>query len=350
MFRRRGGHPRRTAGSILLAAATIGLVTSCSSAPEFNDPWFGGYAYLTTAPRYELQDQDLGGGGAVFSFIVADARDSCTPTWGDTGSLDSASREFKLEQQIAGLRHDGIEVALSFGGASGDELATVCRDVDRLHDAYDEVLSRYQVDTVDFDVELDDLGHAVANARRAEAVAELQDARNPGDPLRVWLTLPVTPQGLDPAAADVVEQTLEGGVDITGVNLMTMSFGAGKQSDQSMSEAAQSAAGAAHGQLKSFYREAGVDLTDEQVWNRIGLTPMIGQNDVPGEVFNQTDARELAQFAQQRGVGRMSFWALNRDRPCPADRSDRPEAALDCSGVDQQAGEFARILGKEFDR
>jgi chitinase len=350
VLRRQAGNRRRSVGFLLLTATTTGLVASCSSSSELNDPWFAGYAYLATSPRYELQRSDLGGGGAVFSFLVAGAHDSCTLTWGDAGSLEDASREFDLEQQISGLRHNGDDVALSFGGAAGDELATVCHDLDRLHDAYAEVLSRYRVDTVDFDIELDDLGYDKANVRRAQAVAELQDERNWNDPLQVWLTLPVTPRGLDADASDVVAQTLDEGVDLTGVNLMTMSFGTGKEPGQSVSDAAQSAARAAHGQLKGFYREAGVELTDEQVWNRIGLTTMIGQNDVPGEVLDQADAQELGRFARQLGVGRLSFWALNRDRPCPADRAGDPKASVECSGVDQEVGEFAGLLGAEFVR
>ena len=47
----------------------------------------------------------------------------------------------------------------------------------------------------------------------------------------------------------------------------------------------------------------------------LGITPMIGNNDVAGETFTTNDAVTLTQFAQQRGVGHVSYWALQRDRP-----------------------------------
>lgn len=345
---RRIGLQRRGTATVWSAVWAIGLLVSCSPGPQFHEPWFGGYAYLTPSPRYELDERKPGVGGMILSFVVAAERGSCTPSWGDAGSLENASREFRLEQQVAGLHHEGGTVAISFGGASGDELATACSDVDKLHEAYGDVLRRYQIDIADFDVEMDDLGLDDANARRADALARLQGERGPEDPLEVWLTLPVTPEGLGPDAADVVAQTLEGDVDLTGVNLMTMSFGSGRQAGESMADTAESAAHAVHGQLKTFYSDAGVELSDEQVWNRIGLTPMIGQNDVPGEVFSMTDAEQLNEFAHEKGLGRLSFWALNRDRQCPVSERAQVRASLECSGVQQDAGEFTEVLSQGF--
>ena len=47
----------------------------------------------------------------------------------------------------------------------------------------------------------------------------------------------------------------------------------------------------------------------------IGVTPMIGLNDVTTETFTQQDAEQLLAFAHQRGLGELSMWSLNRDRP-----------------------------------
>ncbi len=49
------------------------------------------------------------------------------------------------------------------------------------------------------------------------------------------------------------------------------------------------------------------------LWQMVGITPMIGLNDITTEVFDQQEAREVLAFAEQQGIGRLSFWSLNRD-------------------------------------
>ena len=61
---------------------------------------------------------------------------------------------------------------------------------------------------------------------------------------------------------------------------MTMDYGGSRLPDRSMYENAVSAAEAAHRQLTGLYRDAGSELGSETVWRKIGLTPMIGQNDI----------------------------------------------------------------------
>jgi chitinase len=72
---------------------------------------------------------------------------------------------------------------------------------------------------------------------------------------------------------------------------------------------------------------------------------MIGHNDLKGEVTELATARGLNEFAREHGIGRLSMWSLNRDRPCGKD-VDQPSNT--CSGVDQAAGEFSSILGDGY--
>ena len=55
-------------------------------------------------------------------------------------------------------------------------------------------------------------------------------------------------------------------------------------------------------------------LSDAGAWAMLGGAPMIGQNDVQGEVFTLADAQSLLGFAQQKQIGLLSFWAIQRDR------------------------------------
>ncbi|MFF0903679.1 UNVERIFIED_CONTAM: chitinase [Kocuria sp. CPCC 205316] len=328
---------------MLIGAAGLAL-TGCGAQPE---PWFGGYVNATSYPYFEFGTEAAGQSRTVLGFVVADPEDPCAPSWGGYYGLDEARETLRMEQQIAGLREAGGDVVVSFGGAAGDELATACTDPDRLLAAYRTVLDRYDLRTVDFDIELDDLEDQEANQRRAEVLVRLQEERD--EPLEVWATLPVAPHGLDQDPVEVVAQLLAAEVDLAGVNLMTMNYSESKPAGQSMAAASEEAVRSAHGQLTALWGAAGQDLSAEEVWHRIGLTPMIGVNDVPGEVVDQEAAAELNRFAREQGVGRLSYWSLNRDRSCGPDDGDPAEANDFCSGLDQDAGEFTGVLGEGFD-
>jgi chitinase len=47
----------------------------------------------------------------------------------------------------------------------------------------------------------------------------------------------------------------------------------------------------------------------------VGLTPMLGHNDVKPETFTLANAREVLAFARQKKIGMLSCWSANRDRP-----------------------------------
>jgi hypothetical protein len=48
--------------------------------------------------------------------------------------------------------------------------------------------------------------------------------------------------------------------------------------------------------------------------SKIGITPMIGNNDVQGEVFDQANAQRLMEFVKKTSwVSSVSFWSTNRD-------------------------------------
>jgi chitinase len=87
-----------------------------------------------------------------------------------------------------------------------------------------------------------------------------------------------------------------------------------------------------------------VNLTSPQVWARIGATPMIGQNDVDAERFTVADAQGLAEFAVDKGLGRVSMWSLNRDAPCRGTFTNVVVHSNTCSGVSQDALAFSRVF------
>ncbi|OTF72638.1 hypothetical protein BLA29_008483 [Euroglyphus maynei] len=72
---------------------------------------------------------------------------------------------------------------------------------------------------------------------------------------------------------------------------------------------------------------------------------MNGHTDQPSELFTQQTFDELIHYASTHRLSRVSFWSINRDRPCPSDRQHGWTASF-CSCVQQKPYDFSRILSK----
>jgi hypothetical protein len=134
-----------------------------------------------------------------------------------------------------------------------------------------------------------------------------------GRELDVWFTLPALPSGLTADGLSVLQSALRYGVSISGVNVMAMDYGEGAAPNPqgNMGNYAIQAATSLFGQLDTLY---GPSKTSAQLWQMVGVTPMIGLNDDTNEVFDQQSAQQLVAFARQHGMGRISMWSLNRDQ------------------------------------
>jgi len=291
----------------------------------------GDVTATTSVDRYQL------------GFIVDATGSACDASWGtyytiETGpsSWGSAGEEF-LYDEISRVRDAGGDVLVSFGGAANTPLAAACGDVTSLTAQYRRVVDTLSLTHIDFDVE----GYWVADAaslqRRAQAAAALQsELAAAGEPLAIWLTLPVLPSGLTPDGVAAVEAMLEAGVVLAGVNIMAMDYGDGAAPDPDgqMGAYAVEALESLHAQLSVSY--AGEGMSDAALWARTGVTPMIGLNDVTTETFYLSDAEVLLNFAQKKGIGQLSMWSLNRDHPCP----EQTWVGLDCSSTPDQTGAY----------
>jgi chitinase len=317
---------------------------------EAGPRWFGGYFDVTAAKASEVPTTDLEApSNIVLSFVVAESEDSCVPSWGTYYGLDEAATGLDLDRRIARMRQDGAQIAVSFGGALNTDLAAACESMDDLVDAYAAVIDRYDVSVIDLDIEGANLSDLVAGARRAQAVAELQKQRRAdGEQLEVWLTLPVATSGLLEDGLEAVDQMLAAGVELAGVNVMTMDYGVDLEG-RSMAEASIDALTATAAQLTTLYAQRGVRLPAQGAWAILGATPMIGQNDVEDEIFTIKDAAALNSFADSHHLSRMSMWSLNRDRTCGPNYPDTSVVSDSCSGVQQDGATFAAALAPGFD-
>jgi chitinase len=220
--------------------------------------WFAPYVDVTLPPYFNFQDPLANPNmDVVLSFVVASKSAPCEPSWGASYDLDAAASALDLDRRIVRHRQRGGDVIVSFGGVANDELAVSCTDADALADAYQSVVDRYHLRVIDLDLEGEGLD-AEASARRATAIAEVQaDAKAAGEDLDVWVTLPVAPNGLQTSSIEAVDGLLEAEVDLAGVNVMAMEFGASRTPEMDFVDASLAALDATATQLRSAYRRAG---------------------------------------------------------------------------------------------
>lgn len=302
---------------------------------------FSPYVDITLSAAGADMDKAIATGANHFciGFITAGANG--TPTFAGAGVFPVENGEWdvawRLVKRVNAVRDKGGDVMMSFGGASGTELSVAITDESKLLAAYSSVIDFYKLTAVDFDVEGGAVADMASVSRRSRVIAALQK-KHPG--LQVWFTLPVFPSGLTNDGITIVRDALKAGVNITGVNGMTMDYGAwARNGNLDMGDHAVAFGDNLHSQLKSLYAELGRSISDAALWAKVGITPMIGQNDVKEEVFSLDDARQVLEFARSRGVGMVGMWSVTRDHP-----GNSPWADASHSGISQNDYEFTSIF------
>ncbi|CAM5703166.1 MULTISPECIES: chitinase [Streptomyces] len=317
-----------------VALAVTGCSAEATSAPHTTAS--GTAAAPATSTDYapyvsatEAAATDSAGSPAAYNLaFVISGGSGCTPEWNGTEAITGSA----VTSRISALRKTGAGVRVSFGGASGKELAAVCDSVSELAAAYGRALDAAGSSEADFDIEGDELTNSASVGLRSRAIARLQEER---PDLKVSFTLPVMPSGLDADGLALLESANTYDVQVSTVNLMTMNYG--ESYDGDMGGYAVTSATAAHAQLEKVF-----GLSDANAWRGMALTSMIGVNDVAGETFTLSDAAQVRAFAERKGVAWVSMWSAFRDRACEDGRSGQDDAATDCSGVSQTSGAFAR--------
>ncbi|MER6422413.1 cellulose binding domain-containing protein [Streptomyces sp. NPDC001137] len=316
--------PTRTATPTATPTPTqssgTGTTASAGFAPYVDTSLYPAFDLLASADATGVKNYNLA--------FVTDGG-GCTPKWGGVTDLGSDG----VASQIGALRAKGGDVRVSFGGASGSELATTCSSADALATAYGKVVDQFKLTKVDFDVEGGALPNTTANTNRAKAIAKLQ-AAHPG--LDVSFTLPVMPEGLTQDGVNLLSNAKSNGAKINTVNIMAMDYGASYSGD--MGTYAEQAATATQAQVKSV-----LGLSDAAAWKTVAVTPMIGVNDVSSEIFKVDDATQLTAFAKTKGLGGLSMWSATRDKQCAG--GTKPTADATCSSITQDKFAFSKAFG-----
>jgi chitinase len=222
------------------------------------------------------------------------------------------------QANIAPLVSAGKKYVISTGGAAG--VFTCSTD-----SGFQTFLQRYNsvgLIGIDFDIEagqtqtqIDQLVQRVISAKKnfpslrfSFTLASL--APNLGASVATELGSGQAPNPLGTMGQMVMDSIQKYGLTNFTINLMVMDYGSPSPNVCVVSggscEMGQSAIQAAMN-LKDYYNLS---------YQQIELTPMIGGNDVAGEVFTIADVQIVTQFALANHLGGLHFWSFDRDTDC----------------------------------
>ncbi len=242
------------------------------------------------------------------------------------------------QSQVSALQAEGGDVSISFGGYTVDtdatDLGAQCSSAAAMAAQVENVVTSFNVNHLDFDIESNQQTDAADLALTAQALGQVRSwASGAGVNLTISYTIPILPTGFTSEGEGVLTTALANGFTPNIVNIMTMDYGT---SGTEMGTAANQALDAAAGQLEGIY-----GISESAAYAMLGNTPMIGQNDSTGEIFTLADAAAVESHAAQQGIAWLSFWAEGRDNGgCPGDTS----ASSTCSGLTQNSGAFTQAF------
>jgi chitinase len=340
-------------GVTIAGATATGTILTDDIAPSTNgttaqwgNAFFAPYVDMAGWPVPDLLALSKATGASLLTLGFLQADPAGNPSWGGYTVLEPNStneQAVAINASIAKFRAAGGDVMISLGGVAGTSVAQSYAarglSAQALANAYAGVVDTYGVTHLDFDIEGAAIADTASITLMSNALKLLQQSR---PQVKIWYTLPVLPQGLTADGLNVVQAALTAGVKLDGVNVMAMDYGEGPAptsgpNAQTMGTYAIRSAESTYSQLSSLYAKNGQTFT----WKQIGVTPMIGVNDITSEVFTVTDAQALQAFATSKGLGMLSFWSLDRDNPGPLGQLSNY-----ASGTSSPAGSFSAAFNK----
>ncbi len=258
----------------------------------------------------------------TLAFVLSDG--GCNPAWDGTRPLngDDASK-------IQAIRAAGGDVIPSFGGWSGNKLGEACSSPDDLAGAYQKVIDAYGLKAMDVDIESTEF-ESDANQDRVLGALKIIKQNNPG--IKVILTFGSDQSGPTSWGTRLIQQAAATGTPIDTFTIMPFDFGAGSAD---MGQLTIQASDGLHAALASAYP----GKSDAELYAMQGISSMNGITD-SSETVTQANFQTMASYAQDHGLGRFTFWSVNRDRPCDGGGADS------CGGIDQQPWDFTKIVAQ----
>ncbi|MDS0135365.1 MULTISPECIES: chitinase [unclassified Amycolatopsis] len=307
------------------AATAVSLVLGAPSATAaLSTNWYAAAPYLmpqSNNPPDPITVMNATGLKAFqLAFILAPNGGGCSPTWDGTSAVSS---DTAVAGVISRIRGAGGDVSVSVGGYGGTKLGQTCGTVAATAAAYQQVITKYSLKAIDFDLEEPEYENTAAIANELGAAKTLQ-ANNPG--LFVSVTMPGTAAGTGWFGTQLIDQAKS--IGFTPNNFSIMPFDGGFNGGSSQVSALE----ALHGLLMSH-----MGWDSATAYSHEGFSGMNGKSDA-AEMFYTSDFQTVYDYATSHGLGRFTFWSVNRDRACVGTTDNGV-----CSNVPQNDWDFTKF-------
>lgn len=324
--------------SCVLAVGMTVASSGAASAASVPSHVFAPYFEAWTGQSPATLSQQSGAKWLTMAFLQTAAAGSCTVYWNGTSSMPVSSSVFGSD--FSTMRSNGGGTIPSFGGYSADtggtEIADSCTSVSSIAGQLENVVTTYNVNRIDFDVEANSLTNSAGIDRRNKAIAQVETwAASTGHSVQFSYTFPTFPTGLQSDTLAVLQNAISNKARIDVVNIMTFDYYLG--TTQEMATDTETAAAGLESQLASLYPTK----SSSQLWGMIGVTEMIGIDDFgSAETFTTSDGSAVKSWAVSKGIDEISFWALQRDNGgCPGVKGQSS-----CSGIAQTTWSFSQTF------
>jgi chitinase len=305
--------------------------TSAAASTGIGSNWYAAAPYLMPLdndPPDATAVMDATGVKAFqLAFILAPNGGGCSPTWGGTNAVSS---DTQVASVISAIRAKGGDVSASVGGYGGTKLGQVCGTAAATAAAYQQVITKYGLKAMDFDLEEPEYENTAAVANELGA-AQILQKNNPG--LYISVTTPGTSAGTGWFGTQMLQEAKSLG--FTPDNFSIMPFDGGFNGAASQTAALT----AFNSILQSVF---GWDQAT--AYAHEGYSGMNGRSD-SGEYFYQSDFQTVLDYATSHKMARFTFWSVNRDRQC-ATPDNNGQTSGTCSSVAQGAWDFTKYSVK----
>ncbi len=255
----------------------------------------------------------------TMAFILSSG--GCNPAWDGQRPLTGGADQ----QAINTIKSKGGSVQISFGGWQGNKLGPNCATPAAFAGAVQQVINAVGPAVVDFDIEnFDEFENYTVQDRILNGL-KIVKQNNPN--VKVVVTFGTSTTGPNAHGVRLINQARALNVPIDNFTIMPFDFGSSNIYNDTVnaSEGLKNA-------LKNAY-----GWTDAQAYAHMGISGMNGLSDQQEMTTPQTWSQIVA-WAKSKGLTRLAYWGVNRDRPCPGGG-----VVSHCSGIAQSDWEFTRI-------
>ncbi|HVV20077.1 MAG TPA: chitinase, partial [Pseudonocardiaceae bacterium] len=320
--------------TVVAAGAMIALADAGSAAPQVQSSavtanWYAAAPYVmpldNNPPNLPSVMSATGQKTFELAFVLSDG--GCSAAWDGTNEVSSDST---VAGVINSVRSAGGDVSVSFGGYNGTKLGQVCGSASATASAEQAVINKYSLKAVDFDLEEPEYENTTAINNEIGAAKILQQ-NNPG--LYISITTAGTTAGTGYFGQNVLNTAKSAGFAPNNFSIMPFDGGFSGASSQI------SALNAFHTLLQNtFGWDSATAFAHE------GFSGMNGRTD-SAEYFYQSDFQSVLNYATSNGLGRFTFWSVNRDRQCnPPDNNGSLSGT--CSSVPQGDWDFTKYTAQ----